>query len=249
MQRQGIFKRAFSVKRIASALARAAGLAALLLTHDRPADAAFLSESATAIGTLTVSNAAGPSPLGSLAPGGASLLTFADGRGGGTYSTDLLKFDLAPLAGASIASATFDFAVSAAQATFGTPELFVGGSGSSRAAVTLADFPALGTIEGGTLLGGTGALPGFVTAPLAFHLDVTAFVRQVSASGAGYAAFLAYSGSPVMMFGDTPGTAAAGLRPGLSVTFTPAAVPEPGSVVLVTMGIVLACGRVARRAA
>jgi hypothetical protein len=216
-----------------------------------PARAAFLTGSPTGVGTLRIDNVAGPNPRTTYTAGGATLFDFAQPAEGGSIGYSILKFDLAPLAGgASVSAAFLDLTVATAQTVTSSPRLGLNGLGSITAAVTAADFPLPPSFTVGTALFTSGVIPSQPPVVTPLHIDVTGFVQGMAGGGPRYAAFFTYFSGPggsVTLYGDDPANAA-GLRPTLSVTFTPAATPEPASAVLVGLGggLVAAVGAVRR---
>lgn len=214
-------------------------LVALSTILPASARAALLTQTPTSFGTQSTlfltPNATPTLGLGMLAAGN-------DGRYPASMSNAATKFAIGTAlpVGATITSAILSFTADYAFAPTGGSgplTLAVSGSKSSTTTLSLADF---GTETGnaGTVsvpqiqLGGT---------PISFSLDVTALVAATYATGSN-AVLFQYDNLTLQTTVDLAPFQGAGSAPTLSIQFTPAAVPEPASALLLIAGVGLGIG-------
>lgn len=143
---------------------------------------------------------------------------------GATAIETAIVYDLRPLAGATIAAATFSFdVVGAVSFASGPPRVQVSGRGRTTVQPTLADFFGEG-LGGVSFLSGVLPATASRSAPVSFAIDATAMVRDLVAAGVPYATFV-YTASGA-------GAQATIGAQSLAIVTAPAAVPEPSSLAL-----------------
>jgi len=229
----------------------ASGLLVSTLSATTRAD--FFAERAFALGSRSSTNYNTPldppfdlGPTFSLLPPG-TLPVSLDPRGSGNFADSALKFALGSIVpgGQSIISATLTFhvALSLTTLTGRDPSLTVSGFASDANSVSLADFHLKSTTIGVLAVrGNAGSDLSKPLPPLTF--DVTPFLRSLEATGATSAGFRLDNliGGTIILAGNDAINPSD--RPSLSIVYA-ANVPEPASVVMTTLGLMIAL--VARR--
>ena len=202
-----------------------------------PARGAYLAETAYSSGTRVESGTTSGSIAYALNSG--QLEAAMDGRSGGTVEDFGLKFFLPPAT--AILSATLSLNLIAAQNTTNSYPSVNGtivGYAATSAALALTDF----SLPSSSPVSFT--VPTSTTVPLndLLTFDVTSYLQTLLATPTSAVGFrIAESTQQVGLTFSTPTDPTAALRPTLSITYA-TAVPEPSSLLLVGMSLLIGAG-------